>query len=122
MMTCDICRKTFADKFNLNHHRRNLHKHPLYFWLKNYAKCRSSELSLALIKTHFPQKHQIGPKKFSIHCRFGFDDVEEFYKYLGDKHGSPRTPDPFREKSRPVASALIGDPKICTIPRSEEIN
>ena len=81
MRTGNICQATFASKTNLRQHRINVHKLPPYYRLMECAKSHLFEFSVAPSDTHLRHHHWSSLAKMCIHCGFGFDDVNEFFKH-----------------------------------------
>ena len=89
MRTCDVCQKPFPNKNALRKHRRYVHKIPAYLFVLECNVCRKIELSVSEMDKHFHENHGTQLEKMCVYCGVGFDNPEQFYKHLLEKHDLP---------------------------------
>ena len=120
MRTCDKCQKTFPNKNSLRKHRRHVHKIPAYLFVLECNVCHKIELSVSEMDKHFHENHGTQLQKMCVYCGVGFDDSEQFYKHLLEKHDLPPPADCVRETTKPISSAFGGALKVYKIDGSGE--
>ena len=120
MRTCDVCQKTFPNKNSLRKHRRYVHKIPAYLFVLECNVCRKIELSVSEMDKHFNENHGTQLEKMCVYCGVGFDDPEQFYKHLLEKHDLPPPADFGRDTTKHISSAFDGALKVYKIDGSGE--
>ena len=120
MRTCDKCQKTFPNKNSLRKHRRHVHKIPAYLFVAECNVCHKIELSVSEMDKHFHENHGTQLEKMCVYCGVGFDNPEQFYKHLIEKHDLPPPADSGRKISKPISSAFDGALKVFKIDGSGE--
>ena len=120
MRACDKCHKTFPNKNSLRKHRRHVHKIPAYLFVLECNICHKIELSVSEMDKHFHENHGTQLEKMCVFWGVGFDNPEQFYKQLIEKHDLPPPADSGRENTKPISSAFDGALKVYEIDGSGE--
>ena len=89
MQHCDICGKSFANRQNLNRHRKKVHCLKRNETEIICGLCNFSSKSLLQIKTHLSTAHEGKPFRVCVYCKKIFVDESDFNHHLQNEHTLP---------------------------------
>ena len=112
MRTYDKCLKTFPNKSSLRKHRRHVLKIPAYLFVLDCNVCHKIELSVSEMDKNFRKNHGTQLEKICVYCGVGFDNPDNFYKHMIEKHDMPAPADSGRNTAKPISSVFDGALKV----------
>ena len=89
MQRCDICTKTFANRQNLNRHRKNNHGVRRNVQEIFCSPCNFRSHSLLEMQSHLSTEHEGNPVRVCVYCKKVFIQEKEFKNHLHSEHSLP---------------------------------
>ena len=89
MQRCDICTKTFANRQNLNRHRKNIHGVRRNVQEIFCSLCNFRSHSLLEMQSHLSTEHEGNPVRVCVYCKKVFIQEKEFKNHLHSEHSLP---------------------------------
>ena len=112
MQRCDICSKSFANRQNLDRHRKKidgLNKN------ENELFCSSCDFScktLLEMQVHMSSQHNGKPSRICVYCKKVFMTESDFRKHLCEQHSLPMRNQTDKKDDRNFSSAFNNTFKI----------
>ena len=89
MQRCEICSKTFANRQNLNRHRKNIHGLKRELNEIICSLCNFNSNSLLQMQSHLSTEHHGTPSRVCVYCKKIFITEDGFKKHLQNEHSLP---------------------------------
>ena len=90
-------------------------KNLAYLFVLECNVCHKIEHWVSEMEKHFHENHGTQLEKMCVHCAVGYDDPEEFYKHLIEKHDVPTPADSRRQTTNTISSVIDGALKVYQI-------
>ena len=118
MQRCDICSKSFANRKNLNRHRKKIHglnknEHELFCSSCDSAVFNSK--TLLEMQVHLSSQHNGKPSRICVYCKKTFTTESDFRKHLREQHSLPMRNQTDKKDDRNFSSAFNNTFKIFKI-------
>ena len=115
MQRCDICSKSFANRQNLNQHRKKIHamnksEHELFC-----ISCDFNCKTLLEMQVHLSSQHNGKPPRICVYCKKIFMTESDFSKHLREQHSLPMRNQTDKNDDRNFSSAFNNTFKIFKI-------